>query len=424
MKRCVFAFTVSLVISLVTGCKTGINYVKAERSDVFNKAYEEYVGKLHNIEIDNPTLSFDGRFMAFDFRQLLISKEGPGTHTNLVGIYDFQTRKYQIVAPYGEKIGFHSPSFNKTANKMLMVSHCFDISRCDEKIRGNQIVLYDLKTRKLTWLTSYFTQGKLRVKSSRNHITPIDYMGKTVVRGYPVFGRDEKQIYSLVGLGRVFSLYFHQRHQGDSSLVLLSSDDVEGAQWREELLINHPDQLGHFINAGRISFANNNRLIISADSLTGNGSNNLEKETIDAFFYNAEADRLSIAFDENNSPINQNNLPLNLKTWTTQHSISRDGSRIAFKALGGNSVFLREKDNQKKILDGQGLKANTIGEIHMSGDGKWLVALPSETNSKETDLRYFWRVNTESRLVERLPLREPILKLINETFPSKINKQH
>lgn len=410
----VFGFLLSAV--LLGGCEAGIDYIKSSRSTAFNEQWKKHVEKIHNIEIDNPFLSYDGRYMAFDFRQLLVKKEESGTTTNLVGIYDFDTGGYSLVTPFGEAIGFHSPSFNKAADKLLMVSHCFDAKTCDENIRGNQIVMYDLKSKELNWLTSYFTDGKYR-KGSYSDQSTISYLGRTIIRGYPIFDLTETGVYSVVGNGRTSSNYFHQRFNGDFSLVRHTPSIKVGGDWNEKLLVNHEDQFGHFVNGGRLSISRSNEILIYAGKIYGDERSEFQKETINAFFYDVKSDRLSIAFDENNSPVNASTMDPYFRTWTTLHVTDRSGTRIAFQGRSGHTIFIREGNSNRQLLTSDELGLTHLGELHMSGDGKWIVVFPSEAGPKNNDLKYFWRINVETRERAKIALRDPILTLVKNIFP-------
>ena len=404
-----------LGMMFLTGCS--IEAFKARNKSAYLEFLEKRSERLGRIETGLPSLSFDGRLMVFDAKMTLLPKGEDGTFTRLLVLYDFETQEFDLIAPYGDQIGFHSPSFNRNSDKLVMVSECEDYRKCAENIRGNQIVLYDLKTHKIDWLTDNSKKVSLRTNWTLKSKKPFMYPSTQVVRGYPIFGPTENEVIYFAGSERFLSTYFSRRQKGDATLKKLSKTGDPNTPWKEELLINDPDQYGFFVTAGPISIMRNKRLLFSAYKLKTNVKTILSKESVNAFFYDFATDQLSIAFDEANTPVDTLEKEEKRRVFAYWHMSDAKGDRVIFTSSNSRFLTIQDKGAQRKLLFLQELGLSGVRGISMSGNGQWMVLTPPEFVVKDTDdLNYFWRINLDTNERQKFPFRKEILNLIRENF--------
>lgn len=410
----------------LSACSSGISFLKQRSARGFIEVLKASDEREMYIRIDNPFLSFDGRFMAVDFKMASLEGREDGTLTRQVAVYDFEKNEFEIISPFGEEIGVHSPSFNLKADKLVMVSECFKRNVCDARIIGNQIVVYNLNTKSIAWVSNNanpsnnYKKVKLRLKNEVHKEKINEEAAGHVVRGYPVFGINDDEIYNVVGPSHLSHIYFKVQLNGDFNLKKFQKIKNNPEVWRNELLINAPDQRGVFIGGGRLSATEDGRVLLPVGYRINEIEGPLTKKTISSFFYNAETDRIEIAFDETNSPeFISSNRRLSSRRLNRQ-VVSRDGSKILSQGAYARTLLLHENGSFRRILNSEDIMLSKFADMHISGDGKWAVVFPPGLFYDDNDdLRFFWRLNLETGERQKLPLRIPLKEKIRQYFKAK-----
>ncbi len=213
------------------------------------------------------------------------------------------------------------------------------------------------------------------------------------------------------------SIVFWMQFNADYWLNELDLENSTGSHIAsDESVLAYDHDAVIFKGDGRLSRSGDNRLIFSGTVAFGPGYEELEARKPSAFFYDIESDKLSVAFDKGNTPIDPR-FPADSQYRLRSISSSGDGTRIA--ALSGKKdiVYLWEKGKFRKLMTAAELGVDRVSQISITGDGNQLIILPpQEPISPEdfaADIEHFWLLDLNSNALTSLPLEKPLRDMID-----------
>ncbi len=383
---------------------------------------------LYELSVNNPSLSPDGRYMAFDFHEFAtINKRRIKTPIS-IGIYDIEKQSIELLdPPYDPNVKvphplakqWHSPSFDHSGQKITMVIRCGDPA-CPNETYGTHIGVLDLSSKSFERVTyarqevSYwFVDFRTMQSRSRSRVG----WSQSVIRGFPVFSPDGRRIYYVSNGGAKMSSIFWQQFNADYWLNYIDLDQPSGAYpSSDNVLMNEGHGVVLFKGYGNVALIGGDRLIFSGIDALGPKMNEYQANNVSAFFYNLKTDELSVAFDNNNIPKDTRYPNKRQYSWAQSISASYDGRRIAVIRGYGNTVSLWEGGQFRDVVTAEALGVEAIQYVAISGDGSRLVVVPSHT-FPETKIDSFWMVDLDSGKMESLPLRSLLRKTIDSEKP-------
>ncbi len=114
---------------------------------------QPYAGKEYpdgyDLHINRPSLSFDGRYMVFDFFNL---EEGGVRSQYHLGVYDFETQTVEIIRPKDTRLEWFAASYSPDGNFLVLIQFCWRPD-CPPEALGHNIAMLYLPDRRVRMLT-------------------------------------------------------------------------------------------------------------------------------------------------------------------------------------------------------------------------------------------------------------------------------
>ena len=147
---------------------------------------------LDEFQIHHPSLSYDGRYLAFDF--YLAGRDRRPVSHNMIAIYDLEQESVQLhIAPPPR--GFYWPSFSPDGQYLTMIQRCWTPECSDDEV-GTNIGLLHLDSGRFRLLTT--AEHKQHRDAIFSNMQPKIFM---TLRSTPVFSNDMAKIYYSYGVG-------------------------------------------------------------------------------------------------------------------------------------------------------------------------------------------------------------------------------
>ncbi|MEH6477292.1 MAG: hypothetical protein V7727_16485 [Sneathiella sp.] len=373
----------------------------------------------YELSVNNLTFSPDGRHLVFDFHEFAFEKRRISRSRISIGLYNLKDETVTIIdPPVDPETGFdwHSPSFDPTGRKLVMVTSCIT-TKCSDQIYGTQIGILDLDNDKFSWITdardkTYMWNYGYSPRGLRRSSFP-DF-GRSNVRGYPIFSADGKRIYHMMSAGAKGSIIFYMQFDAEYWLNVI---ELKGpAAGEDSSLLSYQDDAVIFKGDGRLSLAGNNRLIFSGWRGFGPSIDELDKRQPSAFIYDMGDDELSVAFDKNNTPLDSR-FPAVSQYRLRSISASNNESRIAALSGKGDVVSLIDDGNFQSLLKAEDMGIDRFEQVVISGDGQQLVAVPRqkpfEPDDKFLEPNDIWLKDLNSGDWMSLPLKKTLRNAID-----------
>lgn len=408
----VFLFLAIAII--ISGCSASDYRFKGAVPAVFFKD-----GKpIYRLKINNPSLSHDGKLMAFDFNEIGLIKNRFVERNFGIGIYDFETDSLKVLdipdlpSPPGPSWGWHSPSFDTTGKYLAVVTHCVNQlqndgveKKCPPGYRGHQIGVLDLLTNKFVRLTD----SRQKIPTwKRSNVSPYGFRlsrssGSTLLRKSPVFSGNLDRVY-------YFADNTHFRYVDLSNPPINYDTDDRLLQTAGDDLLLYSSLGG--VNHKSISLIDDKKLLIAAYKVRGNkGKQYMAKEPA-VIIYDTVSNEVSIPITRADVVKLQDD-----NSYVESVTASKDGKRIAVIRGKRDTVSVYENGKFRDLVTAQELGLNSIqykahkkiNAIAISGDGSKLAVLPPYVFvDKEVDV--FWVVDVDTGKRQALDLRNRLRK--------------
>ena len=383
---------------------------------------QPYAGKEYpdgyDLHINRPSLSFDGRYMVFDFFNL--KKDSVRSHYHL-GIYDFETRTVEIIRPIDPRLEWYAASYSPDGNFLVLIQFCWRPD-CPPEALGHTIAMLYLPDRRVRMLTD----GRMKVLNINaswdpNFDTP-EFVEAFIVPKSPIIVDEpgDAAVYYMGG----------NRHWSvtDTSVPLASAEaGAEGLRYtlRRIDLKTGNDEMALTGRSGiltiraslPLSVANlgNGKIGFNGGRPTrGPKTDSFQRVQVTGFIYNRPADDVTA--------IVPNALSFASAKTFRVHSLTGSSTTgaLAFFDRGlrtanelppglrfpGDVVFLWRDGEVTELFNIWGKRDDpSLHSIAMSGDGAYVVALA------KSDFETVWRKHM-SGPVEEFPLRSVLLEEI------------
>jgi hypothetical protein len=345
---------------------------------------------LDQYQIRRSSMSFDGRYVAFEFFE---TRENPRRFSDYrIAVYDTVDRQIEIhVAPSPRN--FHSPSLSPDGRFIAVIQRCWSTD-CNARELGLQVGIIDRETRAFRLLTTDETRITERG----------EYGPRRILHGLPVFGVTEPVIYFtyLTGVGGTRpggprGLSKNIGEAGRSSGVGFA--DLKGGS--ESYLSFSPSR--SITQIGRLSDSQKGLYIYAPPRPFGA----FEDTTSWSFIATRPKFSLAPVFpDEPYYEVGSSG-QANFRTYSL--SSSADGSRVVFgfvlkkeyakpgQKIGSSGMYLAEKGKIVKVF--QSPDGFPVKEVAISGDGKQAVMF----NFNKSDT--MWVANIEGDQITSHALR-------------------
>jgi len=373
---------------------------------------------LYRLSVNNPSLSFDGRYMAFDFHEFT----SDGKHTLLthmkLGLYDIQKQSIEIFTPPIPEAKWHSPSFDRAGKRLTFVAVC-TYKICPNETLRTHIMIMDLETKNVAQITN----NKQRIESwAFNYATSEAHrasggpgLPRVMVRGYPVFSKDGTRIYHVSRPGPLRSSVFWLQSNPDYSLNVLDLSEASGTFQASDKLVQYKyEDAVIYKGDGRIAVLRGNNLVFSGRDAVGYNYKPLRTRKPTAFFYNLEENKLSVAIDKFNTPTDPR-IPSKHKQRIYGLTASYDtGLIVGIRGQKHDIVTAWTGGQPEDLIAAEKLGIEWIGDVALSGDGRSLAILPNYRPPyvSPPEIDDFWMLDIDTGTLTKLPLRDLLRSVI------------
>ena len=377
---------------------------------------------LYRLSVNNPSLSSDGRYMAFDFEEF--TRDGKRTIRSRlnIGIYDIQKKSVEIFFSPIPEYDWHSPSFDRSGKRLTFVAVC-NSKKCPDESRRTHIMILDIKTRASLQITNNqqqieswgFNYATIEAYRTRGTGTP-----RTTVRGYPVFSFSGRRIYYVSRSGPRLSSVFWMQFNPNYWLNVLDLEEVSGPfQASDKLVQNKNQDVVIYKGDGRIAVLDNDKLVFSGRDAIGRRYKTLKTRQPTAFFYDLASDDLTVAIDRYNTPSDPH-MPADKTRRVHSLTASYGGLIAAIRGRDHDVVTVWKEGRSRDILRAEKLGLKKIGYISLAGNGKSMVIMPSHIPSytePPSDIDNFWILDMSTGGLQPLPLRKLLREAIDANKP-------
>ncbi|USG59733.1 hypothetical protein NBZ79_11145 [Sneathiella marina] len=381
--------------------------------------YETEDGEpLYRLSVNNPALSADGRYMAFDFHEFARDgRETLRTHLKM-GIYDLEKQSIEILAPPIKELQWHSPSFDRSGKKLTFVATC-NLKTCPEEAIRTHIMVMDLETKQVEqltnnkqeifgWAYSYGSVGAYRIERP--------WLSRSIVRGYPVFSADGSRIYYVANSGAFTSSIYWWAINRDHWLGYLDlNEPIPPFKVRDDTLLSNDHDAVIFGGGGQISTLDDGRLLFGGIDGKGNNSKYVRDMQASAFTYDNNSDELSVFFDKTDIPLDPNRPKSHLYSLQSIFS-SFDGTDIALIRGERDIVSVWHAGDFKDIVTAKQLNLTRIQHVAISGDGNTVAIIPPYSYPV-TDIDVFWVADLTRNKLKSFPIRSVLRRAIEAHRP-------